>query len=485
MPYRFFNIGRVCSLLCALAPIAAVAQLDWDNDVVVFGTEQDERQPHLVTIEPGVFRAFCVRDDTLLSTRKSQLGGEAWASFHNLPFGESTRLYSTAADNEYSYVLTGDPLLMTRIAHPASDWSNSQLVSIPIADYAPHAGLIFTDAVFAPDDPHLHGISLLQNEVEGWLLHYFRSEDQGLNVQFSSTVDDSLSIADTSVAVSGTMTWSGEDERLWVAVAVDRPGSTGEQIRLYYSDEMGLSWSAPLTPDSSSYAQYSPVLVGQGETIVLSYSRRTSASLARDIFVTYSPDNGVSWAEPMQMTDHAFDDVSARVVITDASIGLLYARVQVQQSHGQLFFRSAPTDQPWRWEASEVPVTVADAVRVSDAIALVPNGPHCAAAWTSEVIGDDGDIVFDGEWRGLAVESQRNDFVNTIQVSSISPGAFEFDLPRGKSETLILFDVLGRTVLREQLGPGRTTWRAPYWLPSGTYWLSVRHAQVMSLRIAR
>ncbi len=484
MPFRFYSTGRICSLVSLLIPLLASAQLTWNSDVVVFGTEQEERQPQIVTISPTLFRAFCVRDDAALSTRRSLNFGDGWAAFSDRSYQAALQLLAVVADNNYSYALTAAPVQISRISHESESWPDEQPITLDIGASTLVTAHMVTDADFAPDDAYLHLFALLRANDGGVVLRYARSEDSGISFGAWQTVDSLLSIEDSSAAISSTVTWHGDAERLWVAVNVDRPGTTGEQIQLYSSDDLGETWSLPLTPDSSSYAQFSPTLGARDTTIVLAYARRTSASLARDVFLTYSPDNGLSWPEPLPLTDHVFDDMYPRVVVTEFTIGLTYTRAQVDQSYGTLYHRWAELHEPWNWSEAEFAVSPQSGVRLSDRVSVCPDRNFCAAVWTGLIGGTDGDIFFDSQWRGLATQPH-GEPRSSASMRETSAGTFEFELPSGRPQALRVFDLLGRQVLTGDIGPGQSVWQVPHGLPTGSYWLTVAQSPPLRFTVVR
>ncbi len=330
---------------------------------------------------------------------------------------------------------------------------------------------MISDHLFAPDDPFLH-IFVLAGVPDGTsMLGYLHAENHGQNWYGLGWFAVNLPTQDSSASISGAVTWEGEDEHLWVAATVDRPGTTGEQIALFHSDNLGENWSESLTPDSSTYAQSNPVLVGFESTLMLVYQRRVSASLARDIFAIYSPDNGVSWSEPLQLTNHPFDDVAPKLAFANGEFGLVYARAAVQQEHGQLFFRSTSLTQPWAWN-EEIAICDEGALILNEGFALSDAADGFAAVWSGRLVGDDGDIFFDGSWRGTAIDAPRSEERNSINVfPNPSTGWLELSSDNRQARTITLFDILGREVAQTELTQGVTIWQLPGALPSGSYWL--------------
>lgn len=295
MRCKFFSIGRLFRLLLIFACWqVSYAQLDWHDNVVVYGSEDDEVNPLITPQWNGQYRAFCLRDSSRLSTRRSLLSGSAWESFDDLELNETARDFGAVSDAVFSYVWSSRSGRIWRINHDSTVWSSAAPLQVD-SGAVPFVALdAYSDFLFDPVDTYLHGCFIQSSTPSNTTLTYFRSENRALSVSLASVVDSSFQIQDSSVSVAVCATWSGEEEKLWIAAATDRPGTVGEQIRLYSSDDLGQSWLTPITPDSSSYAMMQPTLASYGELLMLAYQRRNSASLAREVFVTYSPDNGVS-----------------------------------------------------------------------------------------------------------------------------------------------------------------------------------------------
>lgn len=485
MPYKFYSSLLICSFLIELIiPFSARAQLDWDDDVVAFGTEQNETKPILVSIAEERFRAFCLADGQFLRTRRSLVHGEAWESFSDRELLPTSEWIATS-DHEYSYVCQVGTTGIFRISHSDAIWQAENEIYVVTDQETVFACDIATDVEFDSDDTFLHGCCLYRSHEGNNVLAYFRSEDLAQSIAEFLPIDSLFQIQDSSGSVSTTMTWSGEDEKIWIAVTKDRPGSTGEQIFLYSSENLGQTWSDPITPDSSSYAQYQPSLIGIGEMIMLAYQRRNSASIARDIFTVYSPDNGITWSEPLQLTDHPFDDIQPQLTLSGGQIGLFYARSQIHEAPGDLLFRSSNIIEPWIWSAEEM-VSEPDGYLVTEGYSSAGNADGFSALWSGRVVGDDGDILFDGSWRGTSTNRPNLEPTPRVQMrASATSGWIEYDIPRGQKIIASLYDVLGRTVAQATLIEGAGIWKIPQTVPSGAYWLSYPRGQSIRVNVIK
>ncbi len=161
MPFRLFKPGNVCRLIiCLFLSTSARAQLDWTSDVVVFGTDQDESHPILVHSMPGQFRAFCVRDNQLLSTRRSLDHGNAWEAFQDHDPQQNNSGYAATSDGTYSYLWNEKSGAVWRIEHAAIGWPAGELIMILDGNDNLLDWELYADAEFDPNDTYLHAAAL-------------------------------------------------------------------------------------------------------------------------------------------------------------------------------------------------------------------------------------------------------------------------------------------------------------------------------------
>lgn len=486
MPFKFFSTGQVCSaILILIFSSVAIAQLDWDDDVVVFGSESNEIRPSLVQIGNGQFRSVCQAGSQFLRMRRSQIHGEAWGVSDDLFFPvELQDGFRTVSDNQYAYIwdVSGG---VWRISNSQNEWPDENSITV-FPDRSTMFDISFiTDTSFDPVDTYIHGFAAYRDNLGYTRFGYCRSEDRVLSIAIYRQIDSLFLVDEDKISVAGAYTWADENERLWAAISLDRPGTTDEQVTLYYSDDLGQSWSNRITPDSSSYEQLNPTLLGYEETIMLAYERRNSASVAHDIYFAYSPDNGESWSDPLQLTDHAFDDMRPELEISVGTIGLFYARLPVQQELGQLLSRQSSVEEPWVWEP-ETAVSETAAFVVSEGYSAVSDDNGFAAVWSGRLVGEDGDIFFDASWRGTSVNEQpQAESPRALFTQNSMTGRIEYELPRGARVKATLYDMLGRTVSQSTLSGSRGIWTVPEYLPSGTYLLSAQSSPPLKIQIAR
>ena len=87
------------------------------------------------------------------------------------------------------------------------------------------------------------------------------------------------------------------------------------------------------------------------------------------------------------------------------------------------------------------------------------------------MIGDDGDVFFDGSWRGTPLSEARPEAAghSALFVNSAAGWVVLPDLP--ERIEFRLYDVLGREIQRSGVPPHVRQWAPSGTLPTGTYWL--------------
>ncbi|MCB9358216.1 MAG: hypothetical protein H6505_06550, partial [Calditrichaeota bacterium] len=233
MRFRFFSIGLLFSLAAiTLYPVLGHAQLDWHSDVVVFGTEQHEWHPHIVEIRPGEHRSFCAVDSNVLRMRRSLLHGEIWEAFSDAERPPGEIELSVAADEMFSYVISysvgGSYVAFCRIPHDASDWPEQSHPVELTEDLTLLDAKILSDKEFSPDDPYVHIFVLVEDFNHVGRVGHVYASDRGLNWHGTNWFAEGLALPDSIESLAAAVSWSGESERLWAAVAEDRAGSVGE-----------------------------------------------------------------------------------------------------------------------------------------------------------------------------------------------------------------------------------------------------------------
>ena len=488
MPCRYFRNWLAISLLGAASLIAQ--PLDWHTDVVCYGTDQHEWSPQIVSLPGGALRTFCLRDQTQLSARMSVTGGETWDTFSDAAAsGDSTRM-TAEADSDYSYLVSwrrgGHELALHRMPLFSSEWPESPLqLSLPDS-LSLLAVDITTDAAIWPDDTFLY-LCWLAHSSSGGVLGFARSESRGEDWTFSAVVEQGIPLSDSTSVISMVVSWTTElQQSLTIAAERDRPGSIGEEIVLFHSDDYGLTWDSGRTIDSSAYAQQQPTLTARGDTVLLAYARRSSAAITRDIFYTFTLEDGGEWSAPEALTEGFADEHLPKLLNSPASglFSLGYLSSAAQSETGWLYTRTAQMSEPWSWSDAS---SVSDnhAVYVREGWDACAHEDGFAAVWTSRFVGDDGDVMFDASWRNVSVGPRPLSKSERVLVyPNPTYGALTIESGDARRE-LLLYDLLGRRVADYEVS-GTKMISLPHNLPQGSYFLrseGMRKAQrVMLIR---
>ncbi|MBK6765959.1 MAG: exo-alpha-sialidase [bacterium] len=475
----------------AVFPTLLFAQLDWDDDRTVFSTAQHEWSPCIVAeYWLGEYRAFCVRENGHLSMRRTETYGDGWGQFTDIEWGVEEPLLQAAADQAHVCLAVSGVGASTAHAFRLPRGGDEWPAPVTLVDFVDTAEVrtlaMISDMNFTLDDTYYHAAIVGRGSDSAPFVAYVRSEDYGQSWSVPVVAASGFQIQDTSASVSLCVTWGSFDERVWIAVTQDRPGSIGEQVVLYFSDDLGATWSAGFVPDSSSYAQSHPSLAGLDWNLTLTYQRRNNTSITREIFTTYTPDNGTSWSEPLQLTDSPLDDIRPQLCASEGRFGLIFGRTAINHVAGDLLFRSTSLDAPWVWEP-ETMINEATDSYWGEGFSISSRAGSFAVAWNGRIVDNDGDVFFDGSWRGLAADDQdpsaqteinfsQNGGTGLIEVQNLSTRALEIKL----------YDLLGRETARTTVKAGLTIWRLPDALPTGTYWaMSERQRGATRIQIVK
>lgn len=186
------------------------------------------------------------------------------------------------------------------------------------------------------------------------------------------------------------------------------------------------------------------------------------------------------------MTDSPLDDIRPQLCASEGWFGLLHARAAVDQGSGDLLFRASSLDAPWEWSTEETINDVSSAFW-NEGYCLTSRPGQFGAVWTGRIVGDDGDVFYDGNWRGLAADEYdstprdeisvlQDNLTGLIEVRNTSPRAVE----------VILYNVLGQNMAHTTARTGTTLWTMPRSLPSGAYWLMAnRQTEAVRIQIVK
>jgi len=477
--------ARLASLLL---PLSVVAQsLDWSDGVVVFGTDGEETRPALcITPDGAQLRSFCVRDDASVSDRTSQTDGMTWGVFADAsPVEWGTRV-ECCADGDAAYALVYAPMddrrWLQRFDSTAVLWDdNLRLEVSPNPANPTLSAAMVTDVRYAPGEPFLHLAWLEWYPSSGDIsAHFCQSRDQGESLTAATEV---FRVSDSSPIeneVSLAVNWIGEEERIWLAASVDRPGSVAEGIQVFSSVDQGETWSAGRQLDSSAYPQVNPSIAGHEQTLLLAYSRRIDAFTQKDVHFVFSLDGGEQWTEPAQLTNGVEDEFAPQVVISPEleTFAVFYLSAPVAGEDAVLHVRTGLVATPW--ELSEpVAVSGSRTVSRSGGFSACGDAGGFAVAWAGPGILGDADVFFNAGWLNESTERACPVSAADFTLRKAFPNPFnnsvtiEFAAGRSSPLSLHVFDLLGRrlrTVQLDGITPGVNRVRMDLSaLPSGAY----------------
>ncbi len=445
-------------VICGVFLLHAQA-LDWDTDRIVYGLNSSEHHPVITSIN-GILQVSCDTGDGRIVTRFSSNNGLTWDAFSEIrPAGHGTRL-SNCNDGENSYLSVftpGSSELWIYRFDTTQLLADSHMIFLGSAHEQPSIA-IATDYLFDPEEPFLNLV---------WQEYYWSSgRTQGM---FGQSRDRGQSFSDTEIVfevvndsplrsnIATSVTWSGETEKIWVCAAVDRMGSVGEEVVLYSSNGAGGEWQA-VRVDSSAYTQEDLSVAGHESTLLAAYARRVNAASQKEIFFTYTLNNGEEFASSMPLTSSNSDDYAPQIVICPElnRFSVFFLSSEVQQEPATLWVSEGDLAAPW---------LLSEPVRVSESDQAMRSGGYdaCAtpdgfaAVWTGPGILGDSEIWFDSSWEGESANEEHslptsrklglpypNPFNSTVTVP--------FQLNHEMNITLSIHNSLGREVRRKSFG---------------------------------
>ncbi len=491
---------RSASLVLLLLVKTVTAQpLDWSGDMTIFGTSADEQQPAISAAGMDTLHAFCIVAEDSLALKRSTDAGASWSVASMIASTMSNPQITATSDNAYSYYVCSSAQSTTkhlyRLTTSVDEWSEALETELPPGFGGNIDALAAaTDVAAQPSEPYLNvcWIEGVQTGLTG--LCFVQSRDRGGTFLSPVLVHAQQIFADLAAGVAIAETWSGEAETLHIAATQDRPGSVPEEIRLYRSTNQGQQWNGGVTLDSSAYAQLDPALVSFGNTLCLAYTRRSDVTAQRDIYFVYSPDGGVTFSDPVSLTDAISDDFEPRLAVdaTGQFLHIFYLSGQVLEEESTLMLITAPVAAPW--DVSD-PVAISDSNSVASAggYYVTPTTAGIAAVWTARFALGDLDVHFDASWRGNGVTPRSEVIPATIGITACYPNPFNgsttvtIRTPMAQRLALDVTDLLGRrieTISLDAMSPGSHNVRLNFpELSSGNYWLSLRGSPAPPLRL--
>ncbi|RPH95142.1 T9SS C-terminal target domain-containing protein [candidate division KSB1 bacterium] len=446
---------RLCLALLSVLPLFAQS-LDWTGDVTLFGSTGDESSPLMVTAVNGnSIRAFCLRDDSQLCSKISTDGGTAWSTSSDTALTVSA--FSAAADDRFQYLFirhaAASAAFLLRCPSASNNWHSYQQIEIaPSRTGNIAASALMVDALFAPNEPYLN-LCWCESAASGTVNIWFaQSRNRGESFRQEHNVHSFVTSVDADDGLTITAAWSGEEERLLIAAVVDRPGSIPEQIRVFFSDDQGETWSDSGGVDDSFVSQTEPAIAALGDYVILSYLR-SAYSRYHELCMSFSYDGGQTFAQPFVISDTLTDECSPRLLINPADSLYYLFSLRAEDSIGTatVLMRTGRLDRPWNISEALAICEPGSAVLAGGLTAVMNvNGP--AVAWTGRFLAGDTDIRFDAAWRGNSVSGHTFAFPSGIALGSCYPNPFNamtvlpLMLNRPTPISIELFDISGRRV---------------------------------------
>ena len=488
-------------ILLAWSACARAQSLDWSGDVTLFGTTDNEHDP-VLTIMPasGMTRAFCIARYDSVCMKVSTDNGASWSSCATLPtFAQLTRV-NAAADGQFEYALvtanTSSAKTLYRFGPRENDWRAAMHCAVaPNCTGNVIASALVNDAAAGLGDPTVNACWIERapatNHYSAW---HSQSRDRGVSFQAANELFSFENPDAMAAGMDMAASWTESSERLIVAATVDRPGSIPEQIRVFTSEDQGLTWGDSTAIDDAAFAQCEPSLAAYQNTVLLVYARRINASSERDIFLSYSPDGGLSFSPPLAITDSLADEHAPNIRISSSgeSFTIFYLADNGVDEPSTVLVREGMVATPWQ---------VGSAMPISEIGGAVRDGGLCGAAgplgmavaWTSRFPLGDTDVKFDASWRGVRVSDQLpnlpvrialgQNFPNPFNASTVLP----LSLNRAMNARVIVIDIMGRRAMEVDagfMGAGRHEIVLDLSnLPSGVYWSRIYGAQIQPVRM--
>jgi hypothetical protein len=443
---------------------AAAQTLDWSGDVTVFGTAEDERRPVLVMSPSGArLRALCVRNDSCLCMKLSGDNGASWSASSDSTFPEFHLRARGTADGSYHYVLLCPEASSARRLFRFEPASNSfgaawTMAIAPERDGTVLSFDIVTDVAFQPADAYLNACWVEQNAPRARTLCFAQSRNRAASFEPAREIVSFDAGEGSDASLSLGAAWQGDEENLWIAASMDRPGSIPEEIRLFRSSDQGSTWTASGAVDAAAVSQTQPSLAAYGATILLAYSYSALPN-ARDVRLVFSLDGGATFAPPQVVAGNDADEHSPQLVIGSegVSFSLFYLSNRAGSDSATVMLRTGSLATPWEIGA---PVAVCDsnAAVASEKFSAATGAHGAAVMWTSRFVTGDCDVRFDAAWRGSPVAERGAMTPRQTALQAVYPNPFNsfatvvLLVDRPAPLTLSITDPLGRLVRRMEYG---------------------------------
>ncbi|MFH1009877.1 MAG: T9SS type A sorting domain-containing protein [bacterium] len=484
--------------------------LDWDFDSIIFGTSRDEVHPALCTTPDGQYLYACcsVLDDEgnfdYLRLRWSTDGGLSWGPSATIAADDPIGMGKLAADNDYVYMVcecfpAADDIDIYLLRLPTGSTDPQELSSLPIAttpSIEKSAG-IHSDSRDEPEDPYIYITHACLREPDSLEYFFHLSINRGNSLHRSLPVASFLRDSIEGRSSLSTAKYQ-EGSRIFFACEAERSGERGSMIYLMASDDFGATWTQPRSLSSDHRAFGSPSLCAYGGFALIAYTYEPVPH-DLDILYSFSEDSGRSWSEGIQVSPGESYDIEPHAVIESdgSNFHLSFAHFGSEDSlAGTVWACEGACGSPGSTGVAAVVVNDHQAAAgFQIGMCAGPNVQNlrgAAIAWTSYFVTGDLDVKFDASWRGNTSGRISASIPSQIELAQNWPNPFNssttirFFLPTSNAAKLIVFDLLGREILRldfGMIGPGfHSATVNGQCLPSGTYFYTLNAGQAQETR---
>ncbi|KPK69525.1 hypothetical protein AMJ87_10400, partial [candidate division WOR_3 bacterium SM23_60] len=336
----------------------------WGDDVLI-DPRDGAQQVQMASTSWGELYAIAVlkdgADDWLL-VRRSTDNGATWTTYHEYNFGTDYNMSSPGI------FMSNDTIIMSYILEQTS--SGDHIVFVRVCVPGPSDNVIYWGSPTGYYDATCEHFSVCTDGViwgsghyvyATWVENYMpdstrlmTATSEDINVSswevppvVIQDTDNGAEINETSIAFG-----SGTDA-LWIAAGahpIGYPFVFDEFIVGYISTNYGSSWSddSLITSHGNNTDEYEPAIAGAHNNtnwVVLHTTADTTTHANRDVYNTYSLNDGGSWTTEVWIDAH--ENFLADVWADNNGIGFFGACRQNDASSERIRFKQCSIPQSW------------------------------------------------------------------------------------------------------------------------------------------